>query len=74
MNTETRCECPDTGGIGLGLSWYEPQEYKALNHPKGVCPGDFGIRLYERKGQRLWLCSCCNLNSDQAIELPGVSW
>ena len=54
-----KCECPYEAEAVLSEYWYEEEELKARVHPLGNCPGDYNVKLYDRRGQRLWLCSAC---------------
>lgn len=48
------CECPDI----------------AMYHKPGECKGTYELKLYERDGKQLWLCSVCNLPGDELVEEP----
>lgn len=66
-----KCDCPTTTSVPLDASWYEPEEYKAMNHQANECPGDYMMGLYEREGEKLYLCSCCHLGGDILLEKVG---
>ena len=63
-----RCECDqDSRGNMNPGTMYGPEERKAMRHAPGECPGDYGVKLYQRGDRQLWLCSCCNLGRDIEI-------
>ena len=69
MSEAPKCQCP-MRGVRSALAdafGYEPEEEKAREHEPSACPGDYGLALYERNGQRLWLCSCCTYLSDKRL-------
>lgn len=66
-----RCECAEVGRVAAGMEcWYSPEELAVANHEPGECRGTLDLALYEDKatGQRLHLCSVCNLTRHRRIE------
>ncbi len=64
-----RCEC-DVNAMNNPnpVSWYEPEERKAMKHKPNECPGDYQLKQYNRDGKILTLCSCCVLTNDVDVE------
>lgn len=69
MKSIHKCECPEDAvrAVAAALFGYEPEEEKARDHRAGECPGDYQLRLYERAGKQLWLCSCCWTFGDKPV-------
>ncbi len=63
VTVKHRCECPEEGKA-TNMAWYSVDEYKAMRHLPGQCPGDYNVKLYNRNGVPMWLCSCCHLAGD----------
>jgi RNA polymerase-binding transcription factor DksA len=55
------CECPTRGELQEGMaSWYDKEkELPFVNHETNKCKCTNDIKLYERNGKKLWLCSNC---------------
>jgi len=66
-----RCECgEDSRSNPNPRGMYLEQEYKAMKHAPGECPGDYGVKTYLRGGIPINLCSCCNLTTDVEVTRP----
>lgn len=63
-----KCECPNLSVVTMPISWYEPEEYKALNHEPNKCPGDYEMEHVNRNGKIMWLCSACTLPGDINVD------
>lgn len=72
MNSQ-KCECDHTGILNPGMaSWYDPvTELPFVKHEPDKCKCTNNIRLYVRKGKKVWLCSCCFLTSDKLVPTEG---
>ena len=65
-----RCECPTKQTERcFSDSWYLPQEVKCYPHEPNQCPGDYNVFLYDRDGERLYLCSTCNMGYDIRLDI-----
>lgn len=63
------CECNHVGiRVKAFDCLYTRAENKAREHQPGQCIGTIGLKLYNRGGKKLWLCSCCNLVSDKLLQ------
>lgn len=61
-----KCECPTQAtqnpiSIAIG---YLPEEEIAREHEPNKCKGTYELKLYKRKGKKLYLCSACCLSQD----------
>jgi hypothetical protein len=64
----SRCECDqDSRNNPNPRSAYFKEEFKAMKHAPGKCRGDYLLRLFDRGGKRLTLCSCCNQLGDRLV-------
>lgn len=62
------CECPEVGRLGCDSSWYnEETELPFVNHEPHNCKCTNDIKMYNRKGRTLYLCSICNLTGDVEV-------
>ena len=66
-NTKIKCQCPLESNGGLGIGWYSPEEYSGVVHKPNKCKGTNEIKLYERNGKKLYLCSCCVVFGDRLL-------
>lgn len=63
-----KCQCPEKGVTPPEReSMYAPEEKSGMNHEPNKCNGTNEIKLYERDGRKLYLCSCCYLSGDKEI-------
>jgi hypothetical protein len=69
MTVKDHCECPQEGKLTYAMrGWYDARtELPYVDHKPGECRCTNDLRLYERDGQALTLCSCCVLSSDKEI-------
>ena len=63
-----RCQCPTKGYVPEERMYmYSPEEKSGMNHSPGKCKGMNEIKLYERDGKKLFLCSCCHVFGDNLL-------
>ena len=64
-----RCQCPETGYVTANrLIMYDVvKERPYVNHKPGECKCTNDIRLYNRNGELLYLCSCCYMSNDKLV-------
>ena len=63
-----KCECPDTGETPSEREYqYAEEEKSGMNHKPNECKGTNKIKLYNRNGKALFLCSCCNMFGDKEV-------
>lgn len=64
-----RCECPEEGVKNISMrGWYDQKnEWPFVKHKPGQCRCTNEIKLYERDGKRLWLCSNCYMSGDREV-------
>ncbi len=68
MNTQA-CQCPDEGVLHDEMRvFYDPEtELPFVKHEPGECKCTNQVAQYERKGKKLWLCSCCHRSGDRLV-------
>lgn len=59
-----KCECPNEAKSKLGRSWFRAEEYKAMSHKAGKCPGDFELATYNRDDNTSIIQVGCHLPGD----------
>lgn len=47
---------------------YSEAEKIGMNHKANKCKGINDIKLYERNGKKIYLCSCCFFSNDKLIK------
>ena len=59
--TKNKCECKRTGKLKIGFdNWYDEKlELPFVNHKPGKCKCTNELKIYNRNGKKLTLCSCC---------------
>ena len=63
-----KCECNRTGNVSPEReSMYSNKEKSGMNHKPGECKGTNEVKLYLRRGKKIWLCSCCSMPGDEEI-------
>jgi hypothetical protein len=66
-----RCECPLTGNTpGYMKDWYSIAEKAGMYHAPNKCRCVNELKLYNRHGKTLRLCSCCDVPDD--VEIPSL--
>ncbi len=64
-----KCQCPETSFTPKEHEdMYSEEEKSGMNHEPGECTGTNDIKLYERNGKKLYLCSCCFLFGDKELK------
>lgn len=65
-----KCQCNNTGNLSPGFeSMYEPEkELPFVNHEPGKCKCTNELKEYKRGGEKVWLCSYCNMFNDVLVE------
>ena len=68
--TKIKCECPEKGIVSPEREFmYSRKEKVGMNHEPNKFKGTNNIKLYKRENEKLYLCSCCNLNRDVETNL-----
>ena len=68
QNGKRRCECPTKGDVSISRQHlYSEEEKSGMNHEPNKCPCTNDLKLYERHGKRIMLCSCCHLSIDKEV-------
>ena len=63
-----KCECPDDCMDNPNPAFmYLEEELIGMYHKPHECKCTHGLKLYERDGKKIYLCSCCNLTGDKEI-------
>jgi hypothetical protein len=66
---KNKCQCPETGNVSPEDEFmYSKEERTGMNHKPNECKGTNDLKLYERNGKKIWLCSCCFIPGDTEIE------
>ena len=69
FKTNQHCECPSKGVLRSDIAdLYNDVELPFVDHAPGECKCTNDLRMYERDGKHLMLCSCCCLSSDKEID------
>lgn len=69
MKKTKKCQCPDKGVVPPEREiLYSSEEKSGMNHEPGKCLGTNEIKLYDRNGKKLYLCSCCCLSGDELLK------
>lgn len=64
-----KCQCPELGIVPKEREFmYLEAEKSGMNHKPNQCKGTNEIKLYNRGGKKLYLCSCCNMSDDKLIK------
>lgn len=65
-NMSIKCECPEKGILNSMIAdWYDREkELPFVNHKPLECKCQNDIKLYSRKGKKMFLCSNCVLSMD----------
>lgn len=59
------CECDHEGILVAPSSWYDSVlELPFVVHAPNQCKCQNNLKLYNRNGKKLWLCSICWLPTD----------
>ncbi len=66
-----KCQCPEEGRA-TDKFMYGPEEWAGMWHEPGECKGTNDIKLYNRNGTLLYLCSCCHSFMFGDVEVPDV--
>ena len=62
-----KCECPYES-TATEKRMYSPEEYSGMRHKPNECKGTNDVKLFDRNGKKMYLCSCCELFGDKVIK------
>lgn len=69
MSLNEKCECDNVGIQSWPDKWYDDElELPYVNHAPHQCRCTNNLRLFERDGKQLLLCSCCFLSTDKLVQ------
>lgn len=69
-NDNTKCQCPEEGRLDPSIKhlYHKKTELPFVVHEPYQCKCTNNIKLFERQGKKLFLCSICCLSEDKEIE------
>lgn len=60
-----KCQCDlDSSNNPNPAKMYSEKEKIGMYHKPNECKCTNGLKKYLRKGKKIWLCSCCNLEDE----------